>query len=55
MEGALAVLYGICDRHYTSKIAINISIFRILYAVRVHCPDVERSAPPIVKANAHRG
>ena len=45
------------DRHCTSKIAINISIFHLgSYTRRArNCPDAERSAPPIFEATAHRG
>ena len=47
---------SICDRHCTSKIAINISIFHLgSYTRRArNCPDAERSAPPIFEATAHR-
>ena len=47
----------ICDRHCTSKIAINISIFHLgSYKRRArNCPDAERSAPPIFEATAHLG
>ena len=47
----------ICDRHCTSKIAINMSIFHLgSYTRRAcNCPDAERSAPPIFEATAHRG
>ena len=30
------------------------TVIRILYAARAHRPDTEQSAPPIVKATAHR-
>ena len=47
----LYVIYlHICDRHCTSNIAINISIFH-LGLIR----GAEQSAPPIVEATAHRG
>ena len=51
------IYISICDRHCTSKIAINISIFHLgSYTRRArNCPDAERSAPPIFEATAHRG
>ena len=50
-------MLSICDRHCTSNIAINISIFHLglIRGARAYCPDAERSAPPIVEATAHRG
>ena len=53
-------LLYICDRHCTSNIAINISIFHLglirIYAALAHIAPTlaERSAPPIVEATAHR-
>ena len=53
----ISIYLYICDRHCTSKIAINISIFHLgSYTRRArNCPDAERSAPPIFEATAHRG
>ena len=52
-------VYGISgDRHCTSNIAINISIFHLGRARIYIAPTrrgAERSAPPIVEATAHRG
>ena len=51
---------SICDRHCTSNIAINISIFHLglIRGARAIAParrGAERSAPPTVEATAHRG
>ena len=59
----LYIYIYICDRHCTSNIAINISIFHLglIYTrrARAHTAPTrrgaERSAPPIVEATAHRG
>ena len=40
----LVIMYTICDRHCTSNIAINISIFHLglIHGARAYCPDTAR-------------